>query len=387
MKNSLFLLLAQLSNFLLPLLAFPLLIKTVSTTDFGEFIVAFGFISYALIIFEYSFSIIVPRFVNEVCLVKTAFYVVAYRFTFFLFFLVVICFFKNADFFNVLIVLIPFLFSQVLIPISVFMASKMIREYTLFSFISKLILLCTVILLFFSEDLSIYSYTFTLSSVSVLTSLYLIRIFIIKNNVFNVLAKSGVSFYDFYLFIKSGWTPFLSSIISSGYNASNVFYISFYYGYTYVALYGLAERYVRAGISLLSSFSLSGYNEKTSFSYNFKVVGVVSLFFVFLILTFYNFSLLWELLGFNFTYFDFRILFFSVPVALVAYFIQLHAFYLDGRDKDVVKISVFIFLFHVATSNAFGYFGFLELSLSMLLICEFFTLFLYVFILKLRGNN
>lgn len=79
MKNSILLLLAQLSNFLLPLLALPLLIKATSDVEFGRLIVSLGVTTYFVIILEYSFSIIVPRDIVKLNLVKMFCYVVLYR--------------------------------------------------------------------------------------------------------------------------------------------------------------------------------------------------------------------------------------------------------------------------------------------------------------------
>jgi len=381
MKNSLLLLLAQLSNFLLPLLALPLLVKATSTAEFGKLIVALGVTTYFVIILEYSFSIIVPRSTIKYKLVKTFYYVLIYRIIAFVMFVIILFFFKNTGIFYILMSLTPFFLAQALMPISVYLIADMIKEYTFYSFLSKSFLLFCVVILFVNDELTITLYVVLLSSISLLASFILIRAFVIKNNIFLI---KDINLKEFISFIKSGGIPFLSSIVTSGYNISNVFYISFYYGYAYVAIYGLTEKYVRAGISLLSSFTLSGYNDKSGFKHNLLVVSIVSIIFLLLWVAFYNVTIIWELLGFDFTNFDYRILFIAVPVALMAYFIQLHGFYVNGKDKEVVKISMLILLFHIIFSNIFGYLGLLKWSLSMLVICEAVTLLLYVFMFKLR---
>lgn len=155
-----------------------------------------------------------------------------------------------------------------------------------------------------------------------------------------------------------------------------------YYGLEGAAVFGLFERYARAGISILASLVsylyLKNIRASAGIVYTTGIAAVSAIF----IASVYWFSFEVDILQ---EYDNYLILvLFCAPLAVLAYGVQLFLFYKRQRQRDVLVASVMILFCHVILSNILGFFQVYDMSIMVPVIVEFISLIIYVYFYRFR---
>ena len=385
LRSTSWLLLSQLANMAVPLLALPLLLKTTSLNDFGSFAICLSIVAYVQVFYEYSFTIIIPRYVNTEGKRSGSVFscVVLYRLSlFFLFF--ILCSFVPSLRNSYLFYFFLHLFSLCFILPQLYLRTGFMQVYGFASFISKALLVTLVIFLYYQGELTIPRYILLLSFSSLILAIVMLVKTKRKFNIFNL----SFSFDFLVEFLKSGINPFFASLVTSLYNNSTVLYLGYFYSSSAVAIYAIAEKYIRAAIGLASSLSVVIYNMNVNRNRALKLHGLeVGCFFVVYGMI-YNFSELWSAFGIDYSDFNYRILFLIIPIALTSYFLQLNFLYRTNKDRLVLKLSLLAALLHITLSIITGLLDFYYLSLLVTIFveCMIFILSAYL-VIKVGESN
>lgn len=378
MKNSAYILASQLLNMFFPLLILPVLLNSSDRAEFGMLMLALTFQSYALVFFEYSFGVISPEQEAKAGVIKFIVSVIYYKLALLVVFvmlsLVFSWYFSSFLFLLNSLILMSNVFNS-----SLYFVLKHKEKYFFISnLVSRVFVLFVFIFLYMLNMLTINMFIASQGVVFLVVSIFFFVFFITK--------RENGSFSIDIVYIRdmiiSGIKAFIASLITSLYNFSNMFYISMYYGLEGAAVFGLFERYARAGISILASLVsylyLKNIRASAGIVYTTGIAAVSAIF----IASVYWFSFEVDILQ---EYDNYLILvLFCAPLAVLAYGVQLFLFYKRQRQRDVLVASVMILFCHVILSNILGFFQVYDMSIMVPVIVEFISLIIYVYFYRFR---
>ena len=264
MDNFLSLTALQGINTLVPLLAFPYLVRVLGIEQFGLFSFVMAIMLYAEIITDYGFDLSATKHIStsvdnqkkideifsSVIMIKS---VMALLFFLFLLFLITFVdkFSENASLYVYAYGLIV---GQVLFPVWFFQGIEKMRYITILNAVSKIIFAVAIfIFVNVEEDLYLVFLFYSLGSM------------VAGALAFNIAVKKfGVSFslqsketYLYYL--KDAWYIFTSRVAVQLYQSINVIVLAFFVSNTVVGYYAIVEKIVRAGGSIIVSLPKAVY--------------------------------------------------------------------------------------------------------------------------------
>lgn len=264
MDNFLSLTALQGINTLVPLLAFPYLVRVLGIEQFGLFAFVMAIMLYAEIITDYGFDLSATKHIStsvdnqkkideifsSVIMIKS---VMALLFFLFLLFLITFVdkFSENASLYVYAYGLIV---GQVLFPVWFFQGIEKMRYITILNAVSKIIFAVAIfIFVNVEEDLYLVFLFYSLGSM------------VAGALAFNIAVKKfGVSFslqsketYLYYL--KDAWYIFTSRVAVQLYQSINVIVLAFFVSNTVVGYYAIVEKIVRAGGSIIVSLPKAVY--------------------------------------------------------------------------------------------------------------------------------
>jgi PST family polysaccharide transporter len=250
-KNSFSLLVIQGTNFLLPLIVLPYLIKTIGLERFGLVSFAQAFMSYFIIFIDFGYNLLttreislvrddkkaVSRIVSTVLITKSILTVIAFIILFTVVSLI------PALSVNALLYYVSFflVLGQSFMPPWFFQGIEKMKYLTYVNFFSKVIFTVMIFFLITKKEEYIYV-TFFLSLGNIVSSI--IALYIMKK-------KFGVE----YLFPKSyslkkelanGWHIFLSNFSTTAYINSNLVILAFFASPIIVGYYSIADKVLYA---------------------------------------------------------------------------------------------------------------------------------------------
>lgn len=384
LSQSFKLILLQLMNLAVPLLTILYVEKNLSNVFFGNIVVVFTLIAYLQIGLEYSFSITLPRYIDKYGILNLSKYIFIFRFIIFILFVFV--FFLFDTFFEhklsfVFLLLLPYAVSIVLQPISVFIQSKSFKNYVFNNFSIKSICLLIVLSVFYFK-IQVGHYIIFAFSITFFISSCLSFYFFLKKEI--APDKSLLSFFNFsdlspsffVELINDGKKAFFSSLISSAYNMSTVFFVGLTHGVTIAGYYGLAERYVRTFSSLISNLSFVAYSKNYSKDIVFKCLIIICFVYYVFLVTIYESVEIWRFFSILTDLIDMRFIFFIIPIILVSYFIQVNILYKNSLDDLVVKLNLVVLIVFFSSMAIFIYIEKFSLVMYVWMVAEIVMLIL-----------
>ncbi|MBF8964579.1 flippase [Pontibacter sp. FD36] len=263
-KNFLALLVLQGSNYIIPLITLPYIIRTLGPDKFGLIAFAQAFIQYFIIITDFGFDLSATRQISinrhdkqkvskiftSVLIIKISLFALGL-----LIFLPLIHYMP--DFSAEKELLMWFYLSvlaQALFPIWLFQGLETMKYITYLNIISKVIF-NSLILLFIKSEAEYILYPVLQSTTSLAASVLGIIIVIGSLQV----RFSKVSKADLIIQIKEGWYIFISNVTISLYTVSSAFVLGLFFNNRIVGYYSSAERVVKAFQGLLSPVTQAIY--------------------------------------------------------------------------------------------------------------------------------
>ncbi len=256
--------LIQGTNFVLPLLVLPYLIKTIGFHNFGLVSYAQALMSYFIIFTDYGFNLNSTRDISF--LRDEADKVTEIVWTTFLtkFFLCVLAFvalilvvsfsshFKAES--QLYYLAFMLVLGQVLIPTWFFQGMEKMKYLTFINLVAKIIF--TILIFGFIKQPGDYKYVTVLYSLGNVIS-GVVAIYIMHT-------KFGIPFsyprsYNLLTELRKGWYVFLSNFSINAYTNSNLFILGFFTNGTIVGYYSIAEKVIYALRQILNIFFQATY--------------------------------------------------------------------------------------------------------------------------------
>lgn len=250
LNNSMALMILQIANMVLPLISIPYLLNTLGPDNYG--LVAFGIVtvSFLQIIVDYGFNLTGVRQISiansksEINKIYTSVLVCKLILAILCGLVGVFCFYTlprfNKDF-DVYVVLITILFSNVLLSNWVFQGMQKMKYITYINVIIRIAMVISIFLFVHNED-DYINYAIIYVCASILISLVgqmLIR--------FNLKIKfTRISFNKVILQLKDGKDVFASTILSSILSNAGIFVLGITNGNSAVAYFSASEKLLKA---------------------------------------------------------------------------------------------------------------------------------------------
>ncbi len=264
MDNFLSLTALQGINTLVPLLAFPYLVRVLGIEQFGLFAFVMAIMLYAEIITDYGFDLSATKHishnvdnqekVNEifssVIMIKS---VMAMLFFVFILFLIM---FVDKFSENALLYVYAYglIIGQVLFPVWFFQGIEKMRYITILNAVSKIIF-AVAIFIFVNSQEDLYLVFLFYSLGSIIAGVLAFNIAVKKFGVrFSLQSKDTYLFY-----LKDAWYIFTSRVAVQLYQSINVIVLAFFVSNTVVGYYAIVEKIVRAGGSIIVSLPKAVY--------------------------------------------------------------------------------------------------------------------------------
>lgn len=250
----------QVTNYLLPLITVPYIIRVIGTDKFGIVALAQAVLNYLTIIVDYGFSLSATREVsinrnntnklskifNEVIVVKALLCILCFIFLSF-----IINIFPKVQQ-EALLYYIGFtlVIGQAVIPVWFFQGMEKMKYLTYLNLTSKII--CTILIFMVITAPNDYIYIILLSSLGNIISgiLGLLLIFYKFKIKFKVPAVASIVSQ-----LKEGWPIFLSNFSITSYNNSNILILGMFATNTVVGYFSIVDRVIWIIRQLLGSFS------------------------------------------------------------------------------------------------------------------------------------
>jgi PST family polysaccharide transporter len=254
----------QVSDYILPIITLPYLVRVLGPEKFGLVAFAQAFVQYFGILTDYGFNLSatkeisinrenkekVSEIFNSVLLIKLCFLAVS------LLILTGFVFFVPKFRSDWIIYLFAFgtVMGGALLPIWFFQGMEKMKYITFLNISAKLIF--TISIFVFIRDARDYTYVPLLNSLGFLTA-GVSGLWIVRKN-FKV-KFSRQNFKSIKYQLKEGWHIFISGVSVSLYTTSNVFILGLFTNNTIVGYYSAGERLIRAVQKLLAPLSNAVY--------------------------------------------------------------------------------------------------------------------------------
>jgi PST family polysaccharide transporter len=254
----------QVSDYILPIITLPYLVRVLGPEKFGLVAFAQAFVQYFGILTDYGFNLSatkeiainrenkekVSEIFNSVLLIKLCFLAVS------LLILTGFVFFVPKFRSDWIIYLFAFgtVMGGALLPIWFFQGMEKMKYITFLNISAKLIF--TISIFVFIKDAKDYIYVPLLNSLGFLTA-GISGLWIVRKN-FKV-RFSRQNFKSIKYQLKEGWHIFISGVSVSLYTTSNIFILGLFTNNTIVGYYSAGERLIRAVQKLLAPLSSAVY--------------------------------------------------------------------------------------------------------------------------------
>jgi len=261
-SNFLYLSFLQASNYLLPLLTFPYLVKILGIEYFGLLALATALVSYLGIITDYGFKLTATKEianhredkekVEEIFSAVISIQLIL-LFLSFLFLLSVTLIFELA-YQEIYLLTFGTVIGQVLFPVWLFQGMERMQYITYLSIVSKSIFTVAIFMFVDSKE-----------------ELYLVPIFISTGSIIAGILALGIIYYSFKVsfkfqskqtlifYLKEGWHIFLSRLYVSIYTKTNIIILGLFTSNLVVGYYAIAEKIVLAIGGLFDPFNQALY--------------------------------------------------------------------------------------------------------------------------------
>ena len=263
-NNISFLFIVQLTNYVLPLIAIPYLVRVLGPEKFGLIAFAQAFIQYFMIITEYGFNFSATSSIarshesnEKVSQIYNA--VMGAKFL-----LCAACFVSMST----IVAIVPIfreyqqlyhvifigLIGNILLPIWLFQGIQQMKYITIVTLISKS---CVVImLLLLVKNPSDYLFAALIQSIGALLAGIVSLYFVIKKLNIRLLIPS---IYGVIEVLKDGWYVFISGVAVSLFNNTNTLVLGLFSDNVTVGAYSAADKLVKAANNLISPISQAIY--------------------------------------------------------------------------------------------------------------------------------
>ncbi len=251
LKNFLSLGLVQISNYFLPFITFPYLIRVLGVEKFGLINFAKATVMYFLILVDYGFNLTATRDVSihrndkkkldEIFSNVMATKIVLFFLSTILFFFMVFCFEKFSKDLIVYIITFGMVIGYVLNPIWFFQGVEEMKYISILDFISKLFS-SVAIFLFVNDKDDIYMVAFLYSLGFIISGIIAIIIIVCKFQINFTLPSLRIIKQT----LKDGWQVFLSRIFVSLYTTINVFFLGILTDNIAVGYYTIVDKIISA---------------------------------------------------------------------------------------------------------------------------------------------
>jgi len=281
--------LVQGTNFLIPLLVFPYLIRVLGAEKFGVIVFAQTFIQYLIIVTDYGFNLSATREIslnrNNTKKISEIFNAVLHSklvltilaFVVLVILLIFVPKFRNE--YEIYLLGFPMVVGQALLPVWFFQGIEQMRFLTYFNLASRLSILLMIIL--FIKETNHYSWVLFFYSVGYLIA-GVMSLFVVYK-FFNITLQKP-QFSQIKEQLKEGWHIFLSIFSVSFYTNLHIIILGFFTSDKMVGFYGIAEKLMIIVKTLTIIFNQSIYPRAcqlvdTGFKQTFSFLSRMSLFF------------------------------------------------------------------------------------------------------------
>jgi PST family polysaccharide transporter len=264
LKNFISLLILQGTNYLIPLIMFPYLVRVLGAEKFGLIMFAQAFIQYFVILTNYGFNLSATRDVaiyredkrklaeifSAVMFIK----LILLALSLILLSIIVFYFDKFRKDWLIYYLTFGIVIGHVLFPVWFFQGVENMKYITFLNLISKFIQVVFVFI--FIHKSSDYIYFPLLNSVSYCAIGFLALFIIFKKfKIYFVFPSFQLIKYQ----LKEGWYIFISTVAISLYTISNTFILGLFTNNIIVGYYSAAEKLIKAVQGLISAFSQALY--------------------------------------------------------------------------------------------------------------------------------
>lgn len=257
MQNFSFLTIAQAANYILPLLAFPYLIRVVGIDNFGIIMFVLATIQFLKIISDYGFTLIAVKDIaqnknNILLLNEITSNVLSTKLLLLLISSILLIsslsIFGKLESIEIYIFAILVVLGESLFPNWFFQGLEDMKYIAILQFVSKLVFIILILILINSKEDYIYVLLYQAIGTLLMAfiGLYLLRK---KYNINLELPKISKIIY----YLIEGWHLFISTFFVKIYNSTNIIILGFLVSNSMVGYYALAEKVVLAFSSLIGS--------------------------------------------------------------------------------------------------------------------------------------
>jgi len=256
--------LIQATNFILPLITIPYIIRVVGTDKFGVISIVQALMNYMIIFSEYGFNLSATRDIaihrddkhkisqifNSVLLIK----MVLLLLTFFILTVIILVVPQFRAESTIFYLGLGLVLGQVLMPIWFFQGIEQMKYLIILNLVAKIFF--TFLIFIIIKTPSDYIYVILLTALgNILAGLVGIGIILKKFKV----AIIKPDFQNIIFQLKEGWYIFLSNFAIISYNNSNIFILGLFADASIVGYYSVAEKVTIAVRQLIGSFMGASY--------------------------------------------------------------------------------------------------------------------------------
>lgn len=294
--------LLQGSNYILPLITFPYLVRVLGIEYFGLLAFATATVTYFGILTDYGFNLTATREISihreepeKVTEIFSSVMIIKFflmLFSFLLLLLLIFTFEKFAAYKEVYLLSFGVVIGQVLFPVWFFQGMERMQYITYLNILSKVIF--TVAIFLFVKEREDYYLVPLLTSLGAIIAGIWSLVLVNKNFGVHFRRQSKERLMHY---LREGWHIFLSRIYVSLYTTTNVMLLGFFTGNTVVGYYAIAEKIVVAIGGLFDPANRTIYpylakKYKEHFSYFVRFVKKVSVIyfavaFIFVLIAYY----------------------------------------------------------------------------------------------------
>jgi PST family polysaccharide transporter len=263
-SNFLSLAVLQGTNYILPLITLPYLVRVLGAEKFGLIMFAQAFIQYFVILTDYGFNLSATREISiyrdnkekvskifsSVMLIKFGLLILS----FIIMSIIVFSFEKFRQDWLVYYLTFGIVIGQVLFPVWFFQGMERMKYITFLNIFAKIVF--TILIFVVIHKASDYIYVPLINSLGFLVAGFL-SIFLIFKNFELSLKTPGLN--QIIYFLKEGWHIFISTVAISVYTISNTFILGLFTNNTIVGYYSAAEKIIKAVQGLFTPVSQTIY--------------------------------------------------------------------------------------------------------------------------------
>jgi PST family polysaccharide transporter len=395
LKNFIYLLILQISNYIIPIVTFPYITRILGSEKIGIIAFSTSFISYFQIITDFGFNYSATREIalhkndknklieifNTVISIKQFLLILL----FFIYLFIILFSQKFNVYISFYLLSYGLVISQTLFPIWFFQGMEDMGKITLFNLASKLLFF--ILTINFIKEPSDFIFVPLFNTFGNLLIVYLSFWYI--NKYYNIKFNFVFNYGNILKYLRSGWNFFLVNISSNIYTYFTTFILGFYITDSQLGIYSVADKVLSIFKSIISPFFQAYYPVFVRYSNIDKNILLKKVKMLFLIIS----ILLFFVVGFSYIFSDyffitvfgkgylesskiFKILIFNILIIGLLSIntnLILSAF---GFTKILSKLIFISSLIHITILIVFFSFGF-----NKILVASYSTIFTELIIL------